>query len=460
MPEKNETTETLIEGELVLYDRPGSNTLQCRFKIDDKWYRRTTNHTDRDKARTAAYELFYENKGMAKSGVPIASKTFKVFADLAIERMNDEIAGGRGLSVYKEHIGTIKNYLIPVLGRKKIASIDKSALEELDAYRIEKMGKRPKKSTIQSHNAALGRVFTEAINRGHMKESDRPKLSVEGSKGERRQDFSLEEYRILVPKLREWAEKKGIRKTTTYRRLLVSDYVQIILATGARPGLELATLQWKHVHLHYEATDIKQPARNHRNPDHQAKKFRRTTVLEVTHRKSKRSTETRWLVGNDAVYFALQRIAQRNYPEIWANNDYGVVFKLQEFLRSNDVASDFIFRMPNENNHADPDNLAKNWRRFLDSNGLRYCPKTGHARTLYSLRHTYVTLGLVHNGTDIHTLARQIGSSVEMIEKHYSHVVPYLARAQLYDDGLVAALEKLSPPMEQDPNEPPDEEYF
>ena len=39
-------------------------------------------------------------------------------------------------------------------------------------------------------------------------------------------------------------------------------------------------------------------------------------------------------------------------------------------------------------------------------------------RTLYSLRHNYATLELIENRTDLHTLAKQMGNSVAMIERH------------------------------------------
>ena len=54
----------------------------------------------------------------------------------------------------------------------------------------------------------------------------------------------------------------------------------------------------------------------------------------------------------------------------------------------------------------------------------------GNQRTIYSLRHTYATLELVA-GTDIHTLARQMGTSVGMLERHYSKLVPSLKAGQL-----------------------------
>jgi site-specific recombinase XerD len=55
----------------------------------------------------------------------------------------------------------------------------------------------------------------------------------------------------------------------------------------------------------------------------------------------------------------------------------------------------------------------------------------GQTRTLYSLRHTYATLELLENGTDIHTLAKQMGNSALMIEQHYSKLTATMAADRL-----------------------------
>jgi integrase len=71
-------------------------------------------------------------------------------------------------------------------------------------------------------------------------------------------------------------------------------------------------------------------------------------------------------------------------------------------------------------------------------------PRTGQKRVFYSLRHTYATLALTHDKVPIHTLAKQMGTSVLMIEKHYSHLKVVQAinqlrgneSRQLIDSGL------------------------
>ena len=44
----------------------------------------------------------------------------------------------------------------------------------------------------------------------------------------------------------------------------------------------------------------------------------------------------------------------------------------------------------------------------------------GNLRTLYSLRHTYATFCLQH-GVQVYTLAKNMGTSVAMIEQYYGH---------------------------------------
>ena len=46
----------------------------------------------------------------------------------------------------------------------------------------------------------------------------------------------------------------------------------------------------------------------------------------------------------------------------------------------------------------------------------------GARRSLYSLRHTYATFQIIYNRLDLHTLAKNMGTSIAMLERHYSHL--------------------------------------
>lgn len=46
----------------------------------------------------------------------------------------------------------------------------------------------------------------------------------------------------------------------------------------------------------------------------------------------------------------------------------------------------------------------------------------GQSRSLYSLRHTYATFQILYGKIDLHTLAKNMGTSIAMLERHYSHL--------------------------------------
>ena len=80
-------------------------------------------------------------------------------------------------------------------------------------------------------------------------------------------------------------------------------------------------------------------------------------------------------------------------------------------------------------NGKQPIDLNKIFTRLLREIAIEF-GSSGVNRTLYSLRHTYATTELLA-GTDIHTLARQMETSVVMLERHYSKLTVTMAAAEL-----------------------------
>ena len=60
----------------------------------------------------------------------------------------------------------------------------------------------------------------------------------------------------------------------------------------------------------------------------------------------------------------------------------------------------------------------KQFNRILEEEGLKF-DRLGNRRTLYSLRHSYISFRLME-GADIYQIAKNCRTSVEMIEKHYA----------------------------------------
>ena len=95
--------------------------------------------------------------------------------------------------------------------------------------------------------------------------------------------------------------------------------------------------------------------------------------------------------------------------------------------RGKKTANHLVFTF---SNGYQPTSLNGAFKRLMRDSGLLK-DANGHNRTLYSLRHTYATLELLRANTDIHTLAKQMGNSASVIERHYSKLTATMAAHRL-----------------------------
>ena len=168
-------------------------------------------------------------------------------------------------------------------------------------------------------------------------------------------------------------------------------YVEFLLGTGIRQGTESMPIRWKALQWHWIGEQ----------------RYLRIWVSG--------KTGPRYLIARHFVTEALERlIAWQKLP--YKNLEAVIEAKLDKKV--------FVF--PEGDAPHSLDDVFE--RLMLESNLLK--DATGKNRTLYSLRHTYATFALAE-GIDIHTLARQMGTSTLMIEKHYSKLTPMMAAAKL-----------------------------
>lgn len=418
MPEQKETTHTLIERSLIVYRRERSNIWQCRFKVDGVWQRASTKHSDLKKAKARAFELRMEAEIRKRSNLPVITRKFRDVARLAVERLEHEIAIGKGKRSYTDYIRVINDYLIPILGRKAITSIDYQALDELNEKRTAMMEKVPTQSTMLTHNAALNRVFDEAVIRGFLTEANKPKLEATGKKSERRAAFDMNELRALLANFDAWIEAARTAQSKEMRTLL-RDYVDVLIDTGARPGDELLNLQWRQIKFAMKPTLSRTGVIDNTDDQHEEitlPNLNRSVELVVSGK-----TGTRTIVAMNRTVKALERIALRNY-----DIDDSIVNPFKQLTVPTN--KDYVFRTRDK---QPPTSWQKMFESYLKEHNLLIDPITGNKRVFYSLRHTYATLALTNDNVPIHTLAKQMGTSVLMIEKHYSHLKVVQAIDQL-----------------------------
>lgn len=434
MKAKNATTHAVIENTLNVYRRERSAVWQCAFKIDKKWQRQSTNTRDLKEAKERAHEILLEAKVRKKNHLAPIRRYFKSVAEATIKRMQNEMERGddvRGVKQYAEYIKIIENYLIPFLGRYYVDSIDYKKLEVLDAQRIKKMKKVPTRSTMLNHNSALNRVFDEAIYRGYMTEGVRPKLVARGKTSGKRVGFTLDEIRALMRSFDAWIEKG--RSDSKELRALLRDYVAVLLDTGARPGKELLNLRWIEVEFTYKPQTIKLDKKLVDEEGEETDtwiKANPNVHLSIAEAK----TKSRIANGYVETVKALRRIAERNYGKT-----------LQEMVDSK--SKDYIFRyrelitdrQKDTNRNAKlkkPTSFSKLFDTYLKQHNLLIDPITNQKRVLYSLRHTYASFQILYQNQNLDMLAKQMGTSIAMIDKFYSDITPKTAVNQLRGDRI------------------------
>ncbi len=416
-----ETTLVVMDHALVVYRRERSTIWQCRYKVDGVWQRASTKERDVEKAKLKARELLIEAEIRKRSNLPVVTRKFTSVAKLAIERMEDEQKSGKGKVSYSDYIRVINDVMIPCLGKRSITTIDYAALDGLDAWRITKMGKAPSQSTMLTQNAALNRVFDEAVIRNFLTDANRPKLEAKGRHSDRRPAFELNEVHALLAGFDGWiARAKNDASAET--RTLMRDYVLLLLDTGARPGKELMNLKWKQIKFSMSPTIT--PTGTIVSVDGEEPEeivltnLNRTVEMTVSGK-----TGTRQIIGRQPTVKVLEQIARRNYG---ISNPVVDPFKSIITPKNND----YVLRTKDDKSDVSS-SFQKMLERYLEEHNLLIDPKTEQKRVFYSLRHTYATLALTHDKVPIHTLAKQMGTSVLMIEKHYSHLKVIQAIEQL-----------------------------
>jgi integrase len=384
----------LRDGEVVLYHRPSSPIWQCRFKLfDGKWYRTSTKTSSIEIAIQTACLLYDEARFRQKLGLAHVAQTFAQIAQATLEELRKELEVGRGKSVYHVYITCIEKYFVPYFGEKQLEAITHKDITDFELWRNRIMERAPKASTMQNFASAWNRLCNTAISNGWISDkAPLPKLTVQGQKSNPRPGFTREEIDRLLAYMPEWTEKGRFEVEREIRPLL-RDYVEMLLYTGMRHGTEAMGIQWNHIEWH---TD----------------KENRYIRIWVDGK-----TGGRWLIAKHKAVDVLKRLQNRQ-PDI-----KGMPF--DELLKSR--VQKRLFRFGND---YQPPSLNGTFRRLMRDSGLLK-DIAGQTRTLYSLRHTYATLELLENGTDIHTLAKQMGNSAAMIEKHYSKLTATMAAKRL-----------------------------
>jgi integrase len=251
-------------------------------------------------------------------------------------------------------------------------------------------------------------VINLARNRGYIGFNKAvPLLDGKGQRSKPRPAFSAEEIKELLCYTATW-QKSSYTERTAHMRTLCSFYIEFLVNTGVRHGTEALPLRWKHLQWHWIGD----------------KKYLRIWVSG--------KTGPRYLIAKNVVIKVLERVLK------WQKLPYSGLDAIIEAKFDR-----LIFRLPTGEQISNMENIFRNLM-------VRSCMRMdsgGQNRTLYSLRHTYATFALT-DGIDIHTLARQMGTSQRFSRAQEFWRIPLLEVCQSLDirsrtQGLQAGMQEV-----------------
>jgi integrase len=384
----------LRDGELVVYRRDHSPVWQCRFKRQDgKWHRQTTTHYSLENAIATACDLYDQARYRQRLGLAHETRTFAQIARATLAELRNELDLGRGKSVYATYITCIEKYFLPYFNEQLLEQIKHKDIMSFELWRNQQMNKQPKASTLNNFSSAWNRLIQTAVNRGWISSQvPIPKLSTQGVKSKPRPAFTRPEIDQLLLFMKTW-RTSGKQGAWLEMRLLLCDYIEMLLYTGMRHGTEAMGLRWCDISWHED----------------KGQQYLRLWVNG--------KTGGRFIIAKHAALPVLERLYER---QIDIKSD-----TFHNLLRSNITNLAFRFSTGYQ-----PPNLNGAFKRLMRDSGLLK-DVDGQNRTLYSLRHTYATFELLENSTDIHTLSKQMGNSAAMIERHYSKLTATMAAEKL-----------------------------
>ena len=371
------------DGRLVVYKRLNSKFYQMRARPEGapKYVIKSLKTADIHKAIVKARKEFHKMEAMLEVGISIyKSEMNDLLRDYVVYIKEKAEKNLMSKHIVKNHLIFVKAHFEEFFRGRTLQALNDGIFTEYSEWRTNRAGQKLGRVTMKSEMNAIRGVLVYASQRKLIRIGDVPKVMIQKgttNDSQRRPCFTEEELRELYDRLTPWANEPT-HKLTWFARQLLRSYIMIVSMTGMRTN-DLIDLRWKHITIFRKVVNLRsawyasiivsgKPSENRKTHEVTGQPH---CVNEINSWRSK----CRWTEPDDLV---------------------------------------FCFRrgMPWEASRA--------MKPMLKEFGL-LTDAMGQERTPYSLRHTYATIRL-EAGVPIHLLANQMGTSVEMIEKHYGHI--------------------------------------
>jgi integrase len=369
--------DTIVVNEgLYLKDKDG--VYHCYFRIEGIAFRRSTKTGDLGAAKLKALQWHRDVQRKADAGEEVECVSFARLKRTYIDHIK-----GQGKLDY--HFRTIEKHLLPFFSKfDDVSKIKKKDILEYLKFRKGQGETIPTPQTINRENTVLRQLLRHAVDRGWLKTAPIIDSESERLTRRRRRHFTIEEYRTLYRTARRRIKElknNPLTKRQREQRILLLDFILLLANTGLRVD-EAKTLIW-------------------RNVDWDAK----TLLLEH----AGKTKSSRRVIMRDGAYQAVRRIQKRRMSYLSDNKGtFNINGKVVALPNGTPIVS-----------------FKKGFNELLAACGFKY-ENIAEKHALTSLRHTYATFRLTTrsgNRASVRALAKQMGTSEKMIEKHYGHDV-------------------------------------
>ena len=371
--------QSFHDGKVVLYqleNRPKGLWL-CRIKVPNGtgYIYRGTGTSEFYEARKFADNLLDELRIKVKLGKSITGPNLKRLVDefeTHSKAKGDQTVRDRAILAF------LKTYALQYFTKNKVTEINpKEIARFFDWRRLNSIKTAPKETTIAHETSQFKTFLNWCYQRGHIDnkiEIERPKHTTQ-----RRPHFDQKDWNTLTRFLREWIKQAEHKSGPIVRdRIMLGSYVLIMANTGIRIG-EARGLRWRDIDT--EPTDKPEEV---------------NIILRVKGKTGEREVVAR--TSDVQTYF--QRIWELRTDEIGKKP----------------TRDEYIFC------HKDGTpihSFKKGFEALITEAGVNV-DSEDERRTIYSLRHTYATFRL-QEGVNHYVLARNMGTSVKMLENFYGH---------------------------------------
>jgi integrase len=394
----------MFDGRLQLYKRPGGRYWQTAARVGERRFRESTKEEDLQRAKDIAEEWYLDLRGKLRNGQIVKQeKTFKEAAEGYLREVRVLAATTRSPTYVEMLEIRMNKHLIPFFGDKGLSEINRGLVQSYRVKRAEetikrtataeRTGKPPARSTMLQEIVHLRQTLKWAEGMGWIPFV--PNLSqpymTQGKRG-RRAWFSAEEYKQLYTATRRRIQEGGRPGWKSHYEDM-HDFVLFMANTGLRPD-EALRLEIRDVQIEKdEAT--------------------RETILVIDVRGK---TGVGYCKSMPGAVEPFRRLRDRRGAERQAAK--AAEGKAQAGVTGQPDAVSTEAPQPEPTGKVFRGFDRAMFNKILDEEGLKF-DRDRQRRTAYSLRHTYISMRLM-DGANIHQIANNCRTSVQMIEEFYA----------------------------------------